>query len=354
MKFFFGCPRSTGGWLKKMAPCAGLVFAVAFNVEALTVRAPDRYYTDFNDANIVDDFCLNALILNRNNESNGTTTYADIENNKLVLSSEWGRLAGAALIAGGGQWTTPEVVVGPGNALGEPYGVFSKAIATITYTFTTPSSTQIFDLHTNMVVMLQARKINSPYSTRNQAYFVRYDGVRFSLCEYTWDWQNKFREIAGEDVALTSNSSLIKMRISALGGTDGTFTGDNAFNYTQTNQTPAMLEAQLFVDGKPVAHLVGQDNPFDWVNGPEQPGAIFDPAADWTMGGWLYPDGFHADWRGDGFYGRAYNQDISEKGWTGVAYHQEVGTQAPNIPKVTVHTYEVVTTLIPPTLFMLR
>ena len=353
------CPR---GRFARLIFNGAVLSVLAFTAAARTIREPDHYFTNFQEPDVEDDFCKGAAIRHILPSSPDSV---DFSNGKMHLRiTGWGGgYAGAALIAGGTQWEPAEVVVGPGDTLGEPFGVYRDTIATISYTIDNPANRPECEAHSNLVVMVQVRKNRSndhastPYGFWNHCYFAIYDGARFALCEYSGnaDSAGQYREIAARNVGPVPNGVPIKIRVSALGGSDGVITG-NSSDYEQTGQSPAMLEAHIWVNGAIVASLAGQDDPFDWEHGPED-GAEYEKSADWEMGGWVRPAGKgHTDWWNDAFYTRGTfgNRDIAEKGWTGVVFNSNLDVSPANAPFMIVHTYEVVKTLTPPTVLIIR
>ena len=376
--------------LKKAALGAGLALATAFHADALTIREENRYYTDFKDPGVDLDFSWGAAL----RDSNGVNPFlvedppgvvttnlyyrngAYVANNAMTFYSEYGFFAGAVLLSGGKQWTGSNVRIGRHDwtsvtdnftvtnrdvvVMGKPNGLFRDTIATITYTLDGANNLANYDKHKNITVSLQARKTKQPHEYRQHCYFAKYDGARLSLNEYTGYWQGHFREIAGTAATVSSSSSVIKFRISVMGGSDGVMSG-NATNFFQSGASPTMLEAHLWENGALIASVYTRDDPFDWINGPEQPDCwidinIYPPPndvkSDYGNGKWYPPGEIHTDWYADraGQAPWRGNNDIAEEGWTGIGFQAMAGSRG----QINVHTFEVVKSLIQPTLFLLK
>ena len=357
---------------------AATLAALTLSAEALTIREPDRYYTDFRDTSVTNDFCIGAMArFYSYSFKAGMETVFNPAAGTMMLQTLEGRPVGVALVSCGKQWNPPEVVVGRDIVLnqditGEPYGVFRDTVATATYSIQYPTSSAglaNFNLHTNINIMLFARKsmqpdgnnlVASPYANRRHHYFTLYDGKRFALCEYTGSGSGNYREIAAQDIAISDNKSLFKVRISVKGGSDGIM-GVTSGNWWQTDESPAEMEAHFWENGNLIASLSGRDNPFNWYTGPEpSEDYSFDPAGDWNNGSWTNKfnnSNYPADWWSPNSLGRyRNNRSISTEGWTGIVYAPGGGSSfnAGNTAKIFVHSFEVVPSLTQPTLLFLK
>ena len=346
--------------MKKTTLCVLLLPVLASH--ALTIREPDRYYTDFQDASVANDFRF-TRILSYADESSASVGFSFV-NGSLRLFQQYNRQTGVALVSGGTEWLpNTDVIVGLDytssprtNLWGRAHGVFTNTITTVEYTLNNAGKPS-FNLHSNVMVMVFVRKVNTPYDYRHQSYFALYNGVRFSINEYTCSTASTFRELAGQNVALAANGSRLKIRVAALGGSDGTLTGQHS-TYKQTGESPAMLEAWFWVDGALAANVKGKDIPLDWANGPEYVSnpATFVPANDSNNGEWVFANrDENADWRsrdGRAPWQHINNRDIADRGWTGIVYRDTLNNGSP--PDLFVHKFEVVKSLHQPTLLFLK
>jgi len=301
-----------------------VVFCRVCRVDAETTATSVRYYTNFSDDRSA-DFCDAALGDDRYSSYSGTTLSYFSANANHEFAAGYMRLYGKyalsmsqALKAGGGQWVDAnddpqDVTVGEdaNGAILEPaYGVFTNAQVSMTYQLYNPLQPD----HTDINVRLGLRKQNSPYLYRNPVYYIEYNGVRLSIKEYTYVYGVNTREIAGTNITISANSSIFKIVATMNGGNDN--------NGVISGADPVQFTAEFWEGGSKLASLSGSDNPFDWSNGPELSGAVFNPAGDYGNGAW---NPYAGDWTTSQSWSRG-NRDISMNGWIVIYCKQAINS----------------------------
>lgn len=298
---------------------------------ALTTSGPDYFQTDFSGANVTTNFCDGAIMDTAyNSNPNGLNytvhTSESFNDGSLTLSARYANDAYKALISGGARSSTLVPIaqtnkVDAGIVTDYAYGMFGDSIAKMAYTLYNPGTS--YTNGTAICVYLASRKNDTPptlyigpFSGRVPTYLVWFDGKRLSIGEYTYLNGASPREIAGVNVAVTSTSSTFKLVLSVNGGSDngGVLAG----------ASPCLLFGELWEGSTRIARIEGQDNPYNWVSGPEVAGSVFSAAGDYNYGAWSL---FAGDWDDFQSWTRG-NHDIRLTGWIvfGVKQLTNIGT----------------------------
>jgi hypothetical protein len=279
-----------------------------------------RYLTDFA-TDRSGDFCDGAIAGSRYRSYSGAEGYSTHAEHAFAagymrIYARYGQSASQALIMGGSQLMdggAPVYVTVGEDASGlitnQAYGVFEDVGVTLTYTLYQPT----VDNHSEVEVKIGFHKKDGPYDWRKPTYVVVYDGSRLSIEEWTTSNDGgPYRELAGTDVSANSSSSTFKLVASVSGGDDngGEVSGAEA----------AALTAILYENDSSRAELSTVDNPYDWGNGPELPGTVFDAGGDYGWGTW---DPFEGDWTQGQAWARGA-RDLQTNGWV-VIYAGQTG-----------------------------
>jgi len=282
-------------------------------LRAATISNATHYQTDFAGS-VSNDFCDGSIMewpYNSHPDGWPYTPHSGHEfaDGSLSLYADYGGDAFQALIAGGEQSPTLVPVGHDGDLIRDyAYGLFSNTVVEMTYTLYNPIPASN---HTDVCAYIAARKNDSPANTndvgpfwyRSPHYLAWYDGVRLSVGEWSFKYLAPPREIVGVDVTAGSGSSAFKLVLSVDGGDDngGVLAG----------ATPCEVAAEIWENGTQLARAAGEDDPYDWSNGPEVTGTTFDAGGDYGYGAW---NPYAGDWDDAQSWSRG-NHDIRLTGW---------------------------------------